>query len=206
MTTREAIDAHYRLGHTNDPLVRIFKHARASLAALYQKLGYRKGLELGVWNGEHAEILCQTNPEMELICVDAWERFAIKVDHPMPSAFVKVRDLAETRLKKYRTTILPLFGAEALRFVPDRSLDFIFVDASHGFDDVITDLISWSPKVKSGGIISGHDYETTALGWPPENGVKEAVHAYTGAHGISPVFLLMGTSRDRWKSYFWVNP
>jgi hypothetical protein len=203
--TTAAIRAHYGLAPSDEPVIRLPHHARASLASLYHKLGYRKGLELGVWNGEHAELLCQYNPEMEWICVDAWEYFAVKANHPMPSAFVKVRREAHVRLAQYRATILPLFGAEAAALVPDRSLDCIFIDASHGLNDVLLDLKTWAPKVKVGGIISGHDYETTALGWPAENGVKEAVHTYLDAHGIQPLYLLMGTARDRWKSYFWVS-
>ena len=204
--TRRAIERHYKLGKVEGEIVRIPNHARQSLAALYRQLGFLKGAELGVWNGEHAEMLCQYNPQMTLYCVDAWEQFALRAGHPDPRAFVKVRHQAERRLAPYpQAVIWQQFNDEAARAIPDGSLDCIFVDASHGYADVLNDLKVWSPKVRSGGIVSGHDYETTALGWPPENGVKEAVHAYLDAWGIGPVYLLMGTARDRWKSYFWVQ-
>ena len=201
------IHDYYHLPPSDEPVVRIPKHARASLAALYNKLGFRRGAELGVWNGEHAEVLCQYNPELSLLCVDAWEDFATRSKHPCPEAFVKVRLETEHRLSKYPgARILKQFNDDAARDVPPGSLDFIFVDASHSYEAVLNDLETWVPKVKSGGIVSGHDYETTALGWPPENGVKEAVHDYLAAHGSPQLYLLMGTARDRWKSYFWVNP
>jgi len=204
--TRQAIETHYALSPSDAPVVQLKGHGRTSLASLYPKLGFKHGLELGVWDGQHAEWVCQLNPEVELLCVDAWERFAVKVNHPSPSRFVREQQKARQRLAPYRTTILPMFSDEAAALVQDRSLDFIFIDASHGYLDVLCDITRWAPKIKSGGIVSGHDYETTVLGWPPENGVKEAVHTYIGSEGIAPVYVLMGTSRDRWKSYFWISP
>ena len=41
---------------------------------------------------------------------------------------------------------------------PDKSLDFVFIDADHRYTSVKKDITAWLPKVKSGGIISGHDY------------------------------------------------
>jgi cephalosporin hydroxylase len=49
----------------------------------------------------------------------------------------------------------------------DNSIDFLFIDASHEYEDVKNDIKLWSPKVK--GIISGHDY---CDAWP---GVVRAV-------------------------------
>lgn len=40
----------------------------------------------------------------------------------------------------------------------DRSLDFVFLDAGHLEDEVIEDIRAWLPKVKSGGILAGHDF------------------------------------------------
>lgn len=35
--------------------------------------------------------------------------------------------------------------------------DFLFIDAGHGFDDVLRDHLDYGPLVKSGGIIAFHD-------------------------------------------------
>jgi len=40
----------------------------------------------------------------------------------------------------------------------DRSIDFLFIDGSHQYEDVKKDLELWFPKMKPDGIISGHDY------------------------------------------------
>tara|TARA_Y100000004_G_scaffold173586_2_gene211595 strand:+ start:4216 stop:5001 length:786 start_codon:yes stop_codon:yes gene_type:complete len=40
----------------------------------------------------------------------------------------------------------------------DNSLDWIFLDAGHTFEDVYFDLMGWWPKLKVGGVIAGDDY------------------------------------------------
>ena len=51
----------------------------------------------------------------------------------------------------------------------DESLDVVFIDLTHTYEEVKQDIILWLPKVKNGGILSGHDYE---IGWA---GVMKAV-------------------------------
>lgn len=38
-------------------------------------------------------------------------------------------------------------------------MDLVFIDADHRYDHVVEDILAWYPKVKSGGIICGHDYD-----------------------------------------------
>jgi len=52
--------------------------------------------------------------------------------------------------------------------------DVVYIDASHEYEYVKEDIISWYPKVKNGGVICGDDYHT---GWP---GVIEAVNEIFG--------------------------
>ena len=55
-------------------------------------------------------------------------------------------------------------------FFADDSIDYCFIDAGHMYDEVKADLAAWLPKVKSGGIIAGHDFNQV----PVENAVREA--------------------------------
>ena len=48
---------------------------------------------------------------------------------------------------------------EAAANYEDRSIDFLMIDASHAYQDVIDDIEAWYPKIKLGGIISGDDYD-----------------------------------------------
>ncbi|NIV98148.1 class I SAM-dependent methyltransferase, partial [Candidatus Saccharibacteria bacterium] len=49
---------------------------------------------------------------------------------------------------------------EAVKQFEDYSLDFVYIDAAHDFNNIMLDLIKWVPKVKIGGAVCGHDYNT----------------------------------------------
>lgn len=49
-------------------------------------------------------------------------------------------------------------------------LDFIFIDGSHNTNAVMVDLLLYAPKVRKGGLISGHDFHLTR--------VRDAVEVY----------------------------
>lgn len=75
----------------------------------------------------------------------------------------------------------------ALAFAPE-SLDFVFLDGCHLYEEVRRDLESWYPKLRAGGVLAGHDYTPA---WP---GVVRAVEEFFPAHRI----VRMG-------SCFWVR-
>lgn len=60
----------------------------------------------------------------------------------------------------------------------DNSCDFVYVDASHMYQDVKKDIASWWPKVKPGGYMGGDDYRKT---FP---GVKQAVREFVTQYNI----------------------
>jgi SAM-dependent methyltransferase len=43
-------------------------------------------------------------------------------------------------------------------FFADASIDYLFVDAGHQYEEVRSDLSAWVRKVRPGGIIAGHDF------------------------------------------------
>lgn len=52
------------------------------------------------------------------------------------------------------------------------SLDFVYLDANHSYEMVVSDIQAWLPKLKEGGVLGGHDYE--------QPGVKRAVQDILG--------------------------
>lgn len=71
---------------------------------------------------------------------------------------------------------------EAARLYGDRSLDFVFIDASHDYENVKADILAWKPKIKPGGYLGGHDLHSIF----PE--VERAVRE------IFPAFHIVGCS------------
>ncbi len=66
----------------------------------------------------------------------------------------------------------------------DKSIDLVFVDADHSARAVFADLTAWVPKVKPGGVISGHDY-----GSRNHPGVKPAVDFFFALEPANPIQL-----------------
>jgi hypothetical protein len=50
------------------------------------------------------------------------------------------------------------FSHVASRLYADASLDAVFIDAGHSYEDVSRDIDTWLPKVKKGGVLAGHDH------------------------------------------------
>jgi hypothetical protein len=50
------------------------------------------------------------------------------------------------------------FSTIASKTYKNNSIDFVFLDGNHLYKSVVADIEHWLPKIKIGGILSGHDY------------------------------------------------
>jgi hypothetical protein len=48
-------------------------------------------------------------------------------------------------------------SSKAVETFDENSIDFIFIDGDHHYNSISNDLKIWYPKVKKGGVFSGHD-------------------------------------------------
>lgn len=201
MTTLQMISWFFQTGpFTASPVV--LNRGRGSLAEFYREMHFTRGAEIGVRRGAHAKMLCQTIPGLELLCVDPWEPQdgyleSTNTTRKMWEAYAE----AQTTLAPYRCQFIRETSVVGSGLVADRSLDFVYIDANHRADFVLQDLELWTPKVRVGGILGGHDY----VNMPDEHiEVKDAVDVFTADRGIAPWFVLTGSKGDRMPSYFWV--
>jgi hypothetical protein len=154
-----------------------------------------KGVEIGVFNGEFSkQILNYWNGTLYM--VDVWRGLGGEYD-----------DISNqnNHLDAYRKTMENISGLEdrgimirstskeASNIFPDESLDFIFIDANHAYDFVVEDIKLWFPKLKKGGIFSGHDY--LDIDWYNDpvyhpNGKDKYIYVgegeYVGIFGVNP--------------------
>ena len=179
--------------------------SRKHLPSLFASRGYTSGAEIGVWYGKFTEAFCKANPALHMLAVDPWTSYAGwwdskntgAVEQTMAVAYASARE----RLTPYRCTIHRGFSADVVQSIPDRSLDFVYIDGNHSYESALEDLTLWSQKVKSGGIVCGHDYCDNPA--KPFLRVKPAVDEFVQARTIRPWFVL---SRDQTPSFLWVNP
>lgn len=186
-----------------------------SLAKLFGELEFNLGVEIGTDQGEYAEVLLESNPSLHLVCVDPWKAEAYEKGY-QPESNEK-QEYFDKRYQETLDRLLPyqnrvgfkkMTSMEALDGIPDNSLDFVYIDGNHDFLNVTQDLYYWTKKVRSGGIVSGHDFVRYPSG--KFNHVKKVVEAYTTSYHYLPVFLVTptneGMKRDRFRSFFFVKP
>ena len=87
-----------------------------------------------------------------------------------PMAFVKGEG-------SWLTPVLRQDARIAVQGFPDESLDFVYIDSSHEFNETQDEILCWYPKLKSGGVLSGHDYANG-----PE--VRRAVDLFAALNGL----------------------
>jgi hypothetical protein len=187
------------------------KKRREYLGELFNKLGYKVGAEIGVWQGDFSLALLQRNPSMHLYCIDPWEYYddyhedIISVDQLGMDNNLAI---AKEKLKGYNTTFVRKRSMAAVNDFKDNSLDFVYIDGHHGYTYVIDDLEYWGRKVRPGGMICGHDYYELKNPYrdrSPNYRVFEAVNAYVKAYKIDPWFVVGRQRDERHRSFIIVK-
>lgn len=179
--------------------------SRKALPALFASRDYRAGAEIGVWHGQFSAALCQANPHLKLLCVDSWTFFHghinTKTFYKSPQGMRDAEAAARQRLAPFGCDIRKGQSVDVAQTVSDGSLDFVYIDADHSYRAVLEDLRAWSPKVRSGGVISGHDYRVEPA--KPFIQVIDAVKTFVAEAGIDRWYVL---NTERTPSFLWVNP
>jgi hypothetical protein len=140
-------------------------------------------VEVGTWLGQSLAFLgvetINSNKNIDLYSVDTW---AGSIEHADMDV-IKNNSLYEDFLNniapiKDRINVIRSTSLEASEKFDNESIDFLFLDASHEYEDVINDLHAWYPKIKKGAIFAGHDYD-----W---SGVSRAVAEFCALKNLIP--------------------
>lgn len=167
---------------------------------LFDELKPQLVVELGTWKGASALHMCEIAAGLRLvpftlICVDTWlggswhwlERrdpgaFAsLNCSHGYPTLYAQF--LANVLKSGFHRNIVPFPNTTdaAARFFKTAQLqqvDLIYVDASHMYEAVLSDLRNWWPFIRSGGAMFGDDFTP---GYP---GVERAVNEFCADQGL----------------------
>jgi cephalosporin hydroxylase len=151
-----------------DPAVR-GPEIRSGLMEMIASLPGGVMYEIGSYAGESAEMFAAHFDEVH--CVDPWEGST----HHVPGD-----DEVEAEFDRRASPLLNIIKHKGrsvfvAQSVPDRSLDFVYIDADHTMSAVMSDLAAWWPKVRVGGEIGGHDFLPDDFEW---TGVARAVRMF----------------------------
>ena len=138
-----------------------FDHGTTSgLLPYIKKLGNNLvGCEIGVWEGRNLAYMLHNAPEIAtMYAVDPWQGY-LDWSGDVPQEVLNwIKPLAMARISYFpnRVQVVEKISKDALPEIPE--LDFIFIDGDHSFETVMEDLQMYYPRVKTGGIFSGHDW------------------------------------------------
>ena len=160
--------------------------------------------ELGVWRGEFAEKNLHAWTGRLYVLVDLWspsDCVGGNRSHCVYGGNMSDGGAAERNFDKHVTGLRMKRGgaklkgryrlvqkstAAAAQLFDDESFDWIYLDATHTYTEARRDLEVWYPKVRLGGLISGHDYQFQhqAIGDGYIFGVKDAVDEFAAQRNL----------------------
>lgn len=160
---------------TKQEKINILKEYATTKANIYQaleKLDCMYGIEIGVREAGNLKCLAKNksfNKGM-LFGVDCWTE---NPDKPEINDVSFTQDMLDQQFLKCTidfslnpfVKIIRNFSYEASLTFPNNYFDFIYIDAAHDYESMVIDLDAWWPKLKSGGIFSGHDYIEYDVTW-----------------------------------------
>ncbi len=151
------------------PLDQVGDADRATLRALVRDK--KTVVEVGTFLGGSAEALLEGMPDDgHLTCIDTFEGTS---GSPTDLNNMRSRDTGQAfdqefilsylsgRLQPYHDRVEIIVG-ESLEMVRDfepASVDLVFLDGAHDYENILADIRAWLPIVKPDGILCGHDYD-----------------------------------------------
>ena len=140
---------------------------------------YQVGVEVGVRNGMYSEYILMNNTNLTLYSIDPWE------DNYQMTESEKMFEECSWRLKKFneRSKMIKGWSPQVTEQFDNNFFDFVYIDADHSYESIEKDIEAWWPKIKHGGILSGHDYGGN---WP---GIKQAVDEFVVKNNITNLKL-----------------
>lgn len=146
---------------------------------LIELLGVKdKVCEIGVFKGEFSEILLQKLKPKELHLIDLFEGRMCSGDKDGNNiVWTDLNEEYNKLLDKYKTNNEVVLhkgkSIDVLINFEDNYFDLIYIDGDHEYNGVKIDLSLALLKVKTGGLICGHDYNINTF-----PGVVQAVNEF----------------------------
>lgn len=142
--------------------------------------------EIGVAEGKFSEQIFRISNPQELHLIDAWdstryhtgmlENIKQKFSQQMLSGKVKIH-------RGYSTAVADSF--------PDKYFDWIYLDTDHSYLTTREELALYAPKMKTTGVIAGHDFTKGNFDSGIRYGVIEAVYEFCEIYDWELIYVTM---------------
>lgn len=156
------------------------------LTMLIKKNGYKNILEIGTAAAQNASYILNNidDRDFNLITVDPYlkyDDFSFDVKNNIKTLNgleIKAKKALINHINNGRCTMIKKLSDSYANEILDQSFDLVFIDGNHSYEYVKNDIKNLYPKVKKGGLLTGHDYNEQ---WP---GVMKAVNEYVEYYNL----------------------
>ena len=144
------------------------------------------GVEVGALSGVYSKVILDSWIGQRLFLIDPWETQPVEIYREDDGRFNHkgAYDQAlELSKKDPRAILLKGLSADVVHQFSNNTLDFVYIDANHAYENVFEDMTLWWEKVIPGGILCGHDFYN-CIKHPFYNQVQQAVEDWSKQNGI----------------------
>jgi hypothetical protein len=146
--------------------------------------------EVGVDEGHFSEEILSVTTPKKLHLIDLWGKARFNEDKMHA---VKARFAVE--IETGQVTIRRGLSCDVLNTFDDGYFDWVYIDTTHGYEDTCRELAISRIKVRTGGMIAGHDYTVGNFERAAAYGVIRAVHEFCIEHRWEMIYLTHEPSR-----------
>ena len=139
--TLQFIADRYKLDLNQPNPIKVNASRWHDIGHLLNDIGFKKGVEIGVYKGVFTQTLARRAPNMELIGVDAWTTYDGYKDYPPGDLETVGYPQAVERAGRYpNVKLVKGWSKDVAPTFEDGSLDFMYLDANHTYPCVVEDL------------------------------------------------------------------
>ena len=120
-------------------------------------------VEVGAWKGKSTAYMgveiANSNKKIRFDCIDTWQgnpdwdEPLLKTPNALYEHFLDNIKLIKEFVNPIRST-----SVDASMLYQDKTIDCVFIDGDHEYQSVCEDINCWLPKIRAGGLLSGHDF------------------------------------------------
>lgn len=191
---------------TDEEAIMAHRHDFGVVLNELQLLG--QGVEVGVCEGDYSFQILSHWKGRKLYSIDPWRAFGEEyqdVNNVSQELHERRYQAVKSRLASFkeRSEIIRKTSLEGALLFENETLDFVYLDAQHSYEAVKADIQAWYPKLKKGGILSGHDYFDAVLDCGVF-GVRQAVKEFAESQKLK-IYISGETHESEIESWFVVK-
>ena len=147
-------------------------------------------VEIGVLHGDFSELILNILSPSKLFLVDPYiinentYSDGLTTSYSTEHDYVSILRRFQSQIYNKQIIIDKNYSYISVNKYTDGTIDAVYLDGSHLYEDVKKDLNDWLPKLKEGSLICGHDYVNIS-----NFGVIQAVDEFCTEHNFEMILF-----------------